>query len=144
MTAASTPKGQKYGYVFRNCRFTGNSSRESVYLGRPWRDYARTVLIDCYLGPHICPEGWHDWDKRMRAPPCFTGNTQAMDGAGGQEAADRYAAGQDAAGQDAADQGTRDRGTSRPDWVFMLTRDQIQDYTMEQVLGGTDGWNPGT
>ncbi len=39
--------------------------------------------------------------------------------------------------------GTRDRGTSRPDWVFMLTRDQIQDYTMEQVLGGTDGWNPG-
>ena len=43
----------------------------------------------------------------------------------------------------AADQGTRDRGTSRPDWVFMLTRDQIQDYTMEQVLGGTDGWNPG-
>ena len=47
-------------------------------------------------------------------------------------------------GQDAADQGTRDRGTSRPDWVFMLTRDQIQDYTMEQVLGGTDGWNPGT
>ena len=29
------------------------------------------------------------------------------------------------------------------DWVFMLTREQIQDYTMEQVLGGTDGWNPG-
>ena len=25
VTAASTPRGQKYGYVFRNCRFTGNT-----------------------------------------------------------------------------------------------------------------------
>lgn len=73
MTAASTPKGQKYGYVFRNCRFTGNSSRESVYLGRPWRDYARTVLIDCYLGPHICREGWHDWDKKNARSTLFYG-----------------------------------------------------------------------
>ena len=24
-----------------------------------------------------------------------------------------------------------------------LPCEQIQDYTMEQVLGGTDGWNPG-
>lgn len=144
VTAASTPKGQKYGYVFRNCRFTGNSSRESVYLGRPWRDYARTVLIDCYLGPHICREGWHDWDKKNARSTLFYGEYASYGpGAGGQEAADRYAAGQDAADQDAADQGTRGRGTSRPDWVFMLTRDQIQDYTMEQVLGGTDGWNPG-
>ena len=76
--------------------------------------------------------------KECAIHPVLRGIRKLWTGAGGQDAADRYAA-----GQDAADQGTRDRGTSRPDWVFMLTRDQIQDYTMEQVLGGTDGWNPG-
>lgn len=63
-TAASTPEGQAFGYVFKNCRFVGDSCPDaSVYLGRPWRDFAKTVLIDCELGAHIRPEGWHDWDK---------------------------------------------------------------------------------
>lgn len=63
-TAASTPEGQKYGYVFKNCRFLGeNLPDASCYLGRPWRDYAKTVLLDCTIGPHIRPEGWHDWNK---------------------------------------------------------------------------------
>ena len=62
--AASTPEGQKYGYVFKNCRFLGeNLPDASCYLGRPWRDYAKTVLLDCTIGPHIRPEGWHDWNK---------------------------------------------------------------------------------
>lgn len=63
-TAASTPEGQKYGYVFKHCRFLGeNVPLASCYLGRPWRDYAKTVLLDCTIGAHIRPEGWHDWDK---------------------------------------------------------------------------------
>ncbi len=63
-TAASTPEGQKYGYVFNHCRFVGeNVPDASFYLGRPWREYARTILLDCFLGPHIRPEGWDDWGK---------------------------------------------------------------------------------
>lgn len=63
-TAASTPEGQKYGYVFKHCRFLGdNLPQASCYLGRPWRDYAKTVLLDCTIGAHIRPKGWHDWDK---------------------------------------------------------------------------------
>ncbi len=63
-TAASTPEGQKYGYVFKHCRFLGeNVPPASCYLGRPWRDYAKTVLLECTIGTHIRPEGWHDWDK---------------------------------------------------------------------------------
>lgn len=63
-TAASTPQGQRFGYVFKHCRFTSrNFPQGTVYLGRPWREYAKTVLIDCELGDHIKPEGWHDWDK---------------------------------------------------------------------------------
>lgn len=63
-TAASTPEGQRYGYVFHHCRFTGDGlPPASCYLGRPWRDWAKTVLIGCTLGAHIHPQAWHDWDK---------------------------------------------------------------------------------
>lgn len=63
VSAASTYEGAKYGHIFTNCRFTGECAPSSVYLGRPWRDYAKTVLINCYFGRHICPEGFHDWNK---------------------------------------------------------------------------------
>jgi pectinesterase len=65
ITAASTPDGQEYGYVFDRCKLTGDCPPNSVYLGRPWRDFARTVFIECELGEHIRREGWHDWDKRQ-------------------------------------------------------------------------------
>lgn len=62
--APSTPEGQAFGYVFRRCRFRGDGvARGSVYLARPWRDYARMVLLNCALGDHIAPEGFHDWEK---------------------------------------------------------------------------------
>ena len=63
VTAASTLKGQKYGYVFKNCKLTAAPGIDKVYLGRPWGAYAKTVFIECELGPHILPEGWHDWEK---------------------------------------------------------------------------------
>ena len=64
VTAPSTPQGQKYGYVFKNCAFTGPDCPDGTcYLGRPWRNYARCVLIDCKIGRHIRKEGWHDWGK---------------------------------------------------------------------------------
>ena len=64
-TAASTPEGQAMGYVFYHCRFTAEPDvpAGSTWLGRPWREYAKTVLIDCDLGPHIHPAHWHDWGK---------------------------------------------------------------------------------
>ena len=63
VTAASTLQGQKYGYVFKDCRLTAAPGVDKVYLGRPWGAYAKTVFIHCELGPHIVPEGWHDWEK---------------------------------------------------------------------------------
>ena len=63
--AASTPEGQKYGYVFHRCRFLAGEGvpDQCMYLGRPWREYAKTVLLHCFIGPHIKPEGWDDWGK---------------------------------------------------------------------------------
>ena len=116
VTASSTPEGQEYGYVFRNCRFTGNCPPHSVYLGRPWREYARTVLLECYLDVHIRPEGWHDWEKK--------------------EAHDTILCAEYAStGPGACD-------SSRPGWVTILTQEQALHYARQSVLGGGDGWKP--
>ncbi len=63
VTAASTPKDEPFGYVFRDCKLESDCPPNSVYLGRPWREYAKTVFLHCELGAHIRPEGWNDWKK---------------------------------------------------------------------------------
>ena len=63
ITAASTPEHQSHGYVLYRCYLTGDLGIAPVYLGRPWREYARTILVECHLGKHIHPDGWHNWDK---------------------------------------------------------------------------------
>jgi pectinesterase len=63
ITAASTPKDASYGYVFKNCKLTADENVTKVYLGRPWRPYAKTVFINCEMGKHILPVGWHNWSK---------------------------------------------------------------------------------
>jgi len=63
ITAASTPAWVDHGFVFNNCRLTADEGVDQVYLGRPWRDFAKTVFMHADMGPHIRPEGWHDWDR---------------------------------------------------------------------------------
>lgn len=63
VTAASTPEEINIGYVFKNCRFTSDCEDGTVYLGRPWRNFAKVRIEHCYLGSHINPAGWHDWNK---------------------------------------------------------------------------------
>ncbi len=63
LTAASTPQEQHYGYVFHNCQLRSDCPAASVYLGRPWREYARTVYLECFMDAHIHPAGWQDWNK---------------------------------------------------------------------------------
>ena len=71
ITAASTPEGYKYGYVFLNWTLTADSDLTRIYLGRPQSDYARTIFIGCYLGHFIRLEGWHNWNKPWREKTAF-------------------------------------------------------------------------
>ena len=61
VTAASTPKDVEFGYVFNRCRLIADEGIDKVFLGRPWRPYAYTVFMNCELGKHIVPAGWHNW-----------------------------------------------------------------------------------
>ena len=71
ITAPSTPQGNKYGFVFLNCDITANEDCDSCWLSRPWRDYGRTVFIECNIGGHIRPEGWNNWRKPHREQTCY-------------------------------------------------------------------------
>ena len=49
------------GFVFNKCRLTASNTKDGVYLGRPWRDYGRTVFLNTEMGEHIRPDGWNHW-----------------------------------------------------------------------------------
>ena len=121
VTAASTLEGQKYGYVFKNCRLTADPGIDKCYLGRPWGAYAKTVFIGCELGPHIVADGWHDWEK---------------DGKPDTKKNSYYAEYQNA--------GPGARGP-RVSWAHTLTAEEAAEYTFEKVMyQAQDGivWNP--
>lgn len=121
VTAASTLKGQKYGYVFKNCRLTAAEGITKCYLGRPWGAYAKTVFIDCELGSHILPEGWHDWEKPGK-PDTKKNSYYAEWGSYGPGAAG-----------------------PRVKWARKLTARKAAEYTFEKVMyQEQDGikWNP--
>lgn len=61
ITAAATTEDQKFGYVFFDCKLIADSGVNKVFLGRPWRPYARTVFIRTAMANHILPEGWNHW-----------------------------------------------------------------------------------
>lgn len=63
LTASSTPQGKPFGLVFQNCKITAASGVEKVFLGRPWRGFAKTVFLNCEMGSFIAPEGWDNWSK---------------------------------------------------------------------------------
>ena len=121
VTAASTLEGQKYGYVFKNCKLTAAPGIDKCYLGRPWGAYAKTVFIGCELGSHIVADGWHDWEKEGK--PDTKKNSY-------------YAEYQNV--------GPGARGP-RVDWSHQLTAAEAAEYTFEKVMyQAQDGirWNP--
>lgn len=62
ITAASTPVESKYGMVFHGGAIT-TAPGVKTYLGRPWRNYAKTAFISTCMGEGIRPEGWHNWGR---------------------------------------------------------------------------------
>ncbi|PWK28309.1 pectinesterase [Arcicella aurantiaca] len=63
VSAASTPNWVNYGYVFKNCKLTADAGVDKVFLGRPWRSFAKTAFINCELGKHIVATGWDNWSN---------------------------------------------------------------------------------
>jgi pectinesterase len=113
ITAASTEEGSDYGFVFLNCRLTGNTPAHTVYLGRPWRPYAQTVFINSHLGGHINPEGWHNWNKPEAEKTTFYAE-YGSEGPGAETA-------------------------HRVSWSHQLSEQQLKDYSLDKIF---KDWKP--
>jgi len=131
VTAASTPKNRPYGFVFLNCKLTGDpqpwvspagvpantNQAPMADLGRPWRPYASVAYLNCELGDHIKAAGWNNWRNPTN------------------ELTARYAEYQST--------GPGAKPEERVKWAKQLTDDEAKAYTVENVLGGKDNWKPG-
>jgi pectinesterase len=109
ITAPSTEKNNSYGFVFLDCKVSGTAPDSSVYLGRPWRSYGKSVFINCELSRIIKPEGWNNWGNPGNEKTAFfaeyknTGNGSDI--------------------------------KNRVGWSYQLTDKQVKDYTPEKILG---------
>jgi len=104
------------GFVFNHCRLTADEGVHDVYLGRPWRNYARVVYLDCWMGDHIRPEGWHNWGKEAAEKTAWFAE-YASEGPGGSAAA-------------------------RVKWAKQLTEAEAREFRPDVFLRGSDGWTP--
>ncbi len=101
---------QLSGFVFERCRLTGNNTGAGVYLGRPWRAYSQVVYRNCWLGPHIRPEGWSVWNGNNNHETAFYAEYES-EGPGANPAA-------------------------RVPWSHQLTPEQAERFTLANFLKG--------
>lgn len=104
------------GFVFYKSKLTSEKVERGVYLGRPWRDYGRTVFVETEMGAHIKPEGWHHWEPHREKTAFFAEYGSKGDGG------------------DPAD---------RVKWAKLLSKDDAALFLPEIFLKGRDGWDPG-
>lgn len=130
VTAASTPKDRPFGFVFLDCKLTGDPTPWDIpagqaqfektdvktYLGRPWRPDACVAFVNCEVGAHIRAEGWHNWGNPTN------------------ELTARYS--------EFNNTGPGANPSARVKWARQLTADEAKSFTVENILGGADGWSP--
>ena len=116
VTAASTPKEAKYGYVFKHCKLTAEPGVDKVYLGRPWRPYAYTLFIECELGKHIVLAGWHNWGKQSN------------------EETARY--------MEYKNTGEGANASERVAWRKQLTKKEAEAVTVDAIFRTQSDWDP--
>lgn len=130
VTAASTPAERPHGFVFLDSTLTSDPApwvdpagkidarapTPLAFLGRPWRPHGAVAFINTTMGAHIRPEGWHNWGKPDN------------------EKTARY-----------VEYNSRGEG-SNPDkrvaWSRQLSEAEARQYTVANILGGSDGWRP--
>lgn len=108
ITAASTPEETSFGFVFKNCKLTASPEAKEVYLGRPWRIYAKTVFINCEMGKQIKPEGWENWSKPEAEKKAFYAEYNCS--------------------------GEGFQPSKRVKWSYQLSKKEATQYSIENIL----------
>lgn len=110
---------QDSGYVFNQCKLTaGEGITAPVFLGRPWRPYARVIFLHTEMGAHIDPAGFREWHP---------GETHSLETVDYEEF--------DSTGPGA-------HPTERDPHVHQLTAAEAQKFDTKPFLCGSDNWDP--
>ena len=123
VTAPGTKK--QYGYVFRNCRITGPAEVDGNYtLGRPWgQGTPAAIYIDTEMEVVPSTLGWDEMGDGY--PYRFAEyNSHKPDGS------------------TISLSGRKTTFSSTHSNNPVLTAEEAATYTIEAVMGSTDGWNP--
>lgn len=108
ITAASTEEWAKFGYVFFNCRLTAAYRKNGIYLGRPWKPYAKTVFFESEEGAFISSGGWSLWSGNENHTTCFYAEYNCF--------------------------GPGSDTLNRVTWSHQLTEEEASTYTMENIF----------
>jgi pectin methylesterase-like acyl-CoA thioesterase len=106
------------GFVLNRCKLTAAEAGKGVYLGRPWRPYARVVLLSTLMGSHIDPAGWREWHP---------GETHSLDTA--------FYAEYDSSGPGGSP-------ARREPHTRFLSASEAKQFETKNFLSSTDGWDP--
>lgn len=119
LTAQSnTRPGQDAGYVFNHCKITADEGAGTVYLGRPWRDYATVIFMNTDIEAPIAAAGWSDWKSAPQ--PRLPMATYAEFNSTGPGANPK----------------------AREPYSRQLTSEEAEKYETKVYLAGADGWDP--
>ncbi len=132
IVAPSHATDVKWGYVFMNNTITapGVPSETDVWLGRPWHNSPKTVWINTRAEVTIPAAGWFE---KMGGLPVIWAEYNTMDGKGNpvdlsQRRTEYYK----------EVDGEKVYGTAKA----ILTAEEAAEYTIKNVLGGDDNWQP--
>jgi pectinesterase len=116
ITAANTPEGKKFGFVFLDCKIIADSAATKVYLGRPWRAFSKTAFIRCELPKQITPEGWNNWNNPDNEKTAFYAEYKNIG-----EGADYK---------------------NRVSWARQLTDKEAKEYIVENIFSNLNSTTP--
>lgn len=133
IVAPSHAADVKWGYVFMNCTITapGNPAETDVWLGRPWHNQPKTVFINTTAEVTIPAAGWYE---KMGGLPALWAEYNTMDGDGNplDLSQRRSSYWKEVDGEQV--------------WVHnvknVLTAEEAAQYTVKNVLSGSDNWQP--
>ena len=123
----------EWGYVFNNCTITapGVPSETTVWLGRPWHNAPKTVFLNTRAEVTIPATGWYE---TMGGLPAIWADWNTTDGNGNlldlSQRRDTY--------YYTDSEGQRIYGTAKNH----LTDEEAAEYTIKNVLSGSDNWQP--
>ncbi|KAG0461706.1 hypothetical protein HPP92_021685 [Vanilla planifolia] len=120
-----TDPAQPTGFVFQNCKLNATDEYwalyrkkpavHRVYLGRPWKEFSRTVFVRCYLEGILREEGWLPWSEDFALKTLFYGEFESS-GPGGSAA-------------------------ERVTWSSQVPEEHVEIYSVDNFIQGSQ-WIP--